>query len=147
MNKMKLIFILIPAFSLCSCSVFMAAHQPDKKNLNFLKPGVHQSAVRAELGQPVWSGEENGFQVDLFKFIQGYSKEAKVGRALFHGVADVLTLGVWEIAGTPIELMESGTDTSLRIIYDQSLRIQRVEIHQEGKTNVIDIGNPGGARR
>jgi len=144
MNKMKLIFILIPAFSLCSCSVFMAAHQPDKKNLNFLKPGVHQSAVRAELGRPVWSGEENGFQVDLFKFIQGYSKEAKVGRVLFHGVADLLTFGIWEIAGTPIELMESGTDTSIRIIYDQSLRIQEVEIHPKGKINVIDPGNTGG---
>jgi hypothetical protein len=147
MNKMKLIFILIPAFSLCSCSVFMAVHQPDKKNLNFLKPGVHQSSVRAELGQPVWSGEENGFQVDPFKFIQGYSKEAKVGRALFHGVADLLTLGVWEIVGTPIELMESGTDTSLRIIYDQSLRIQGVEIHEKGKISVIDTGNPGWIRR
>jgi len=142
MNRMKLTFLLIPAFFLCSCSVFMAAHQPDKKNLNFLKPGVHQSVVREELGRPVWSGEENGFQVDLFKFIQGYSKEAKVGRVLFHGVADLLTLGIWEIAGTPIELMESGTDTSLRITYDQSLRIQEVEIHQKGKINVIDPGNP-----
>jgi hypothetical protein len=120
----------------------MAAHQPDKRNLNFLKPGVHQSAVRAELGRPAWSGEENGFQVDLFKFMQGYSKETKVSRALFHGVADLLTLGIWEIAGTPIELMESATDTSLRIIYDQSLRIQEVKIHQKGKINVLDIENP-----
>lgn len=138
MERIKLILILACAYLLCSCSVFMAAHQPGKKNLNFLKTGIPQSTVRAELGQPVWQGEENGFQVDVFKFKQGYSTEAKVGRAVFHGVADFFTLGLWEIAGTPVEMIASGKDTSLKVIYDSNLRIQRVEIQQKGETKVID---------
>ena len=88
-----------------------------------------------------------GFLAIAITSIGGMDALKKIAVPLFHGVADLFTFGIWEIAGTPIELMESGTDTSLRIIYDQSLGIQRVEIHQQGKINVIDIGNPGGARR
>jgi len=146
MNKMKLIFILIPAFSLCSCSVFMAAHQPDKKNLNFLKPEFTKVQSGQSLGSQ--SGlEKKMVSKSIFSIHSGYSKEAKVAELSSMVLQMFSPSECGKLPGTPIELMESGTDTSLRIIYDQSLRIQRVEIHQEGKINVIDIGNPGGARR
>ncbi|MFQ5899378.1 MAG: hypothetical protein ACE5JN_14195 [Candidatus Methylomirabilia bacterium] len=48
------------------CSVFMAAKQPDKKDLSVLDEGAPRSHVAAELGTPVWSGEENGRTVELF---------------------------------------------------------------------------------
>ena len=147
MNKMKLIFILISAFSLCSCSVFMAAHQPDKNNLNFLKPGVHQSAVRGRAWAAGLVWRRKWFPSRSFQIHSGVQQRSKSGPSSLPWCCRCSH--PWSVGncGTPIELMESGTDTSLRIIYDQSLRIQRVEIHQEGKINVIDIGNPGGARR
>ena len=134
MKLTKLFFVLIGAFLICSCSVYMAANQPAKKDMTVLKEGIHQSVVRAELGQPVWSGVEDGCQCDLYKFTQGYSKGSKAGRAIFHGVADVLTLGLWEVVGTPVELIASGTDVTAKVFYDKDLKVVRVQTFEGGKS-------------
>ena len=99
---MKLFRVAVVVFCtvlLSSCSVYMAAHQPGKKDMTAIKPGVHQSVVRTELGTPVWCGKENGCNIEIYRFTQGYSQGAKAGRAVFHGAADVLTLGLWEVVG------------------------------------------------
>jgi hypothetical protein len=133
--KLAKLFLVLSAITLiCSCSVYMAANQPSKKDLNVLKEGIHQSAVRAELGQPVWSGEEDGCPCDLYRFKQGYSKGSKAARAIFHGVADVFTLGLWEVVGTPTELIASGTDVTVKVFYDRDLKVQRVQTFGEGKS-------------
>jgi hypothetical protein len=137
MKTIKLFLALVCVCFLCSCSVFMAATQPDKKDLAILKPGVHQSVIRSEFGVPVWQGEEDGAPVDLFSFKQGYSKWAKAGRALFHGTADLFTIGIWEIVGTPIEVFESGKDSTVKVFYDRELRAQGMIIQVGTETNVI----------
>ena len=43
--------------------------------------------------------------------------EPSAGRAIGHGVMDVLTLGLWEVAGTPIEGMQ-GEKKRLAVTYD-----------------------------
>ena len=63
MKLVRLSIVLVGTLLICSCSVYMAANQPAKKDLTVLEEGIHQSAVRAELGQPVWSGEEDGCRV------------------------------------------------------------------------------------
>ena len=35
--------------------------------------------------------------------MQGYRKGVKVARAIGHGAADVMTLGLWEVVGRPTE--------------------------------------------
>ena len=40
--------------------------------------------------------------------MQGYSKANKISRAVWHGAADVFTLGLWEIIGTPTESAFNG---------------------------------------
>ena len=142
MNLSKLLLVSVFGCLICSCSVFMAAHQPGKKDLTILKEGVHQSVVRAEFGQPVWTGEENGCPVELYKFRQGYSTGAKVGRAAFHGVADVFTLGLWEVVGTPVEAIATGTDVTVRVFYDKDLKILRVETHGEGQSKKPEPQSP-----
>jgi hypothetical protein len=112
----------------------MAANQPAKKDMTVLKEGIHQSVVRAELGQPVWSGEEDGCPCDLYKFKQGYSKGSKAGRAIFHGLADVFTLGLWEVVGTPVELIASGTDVTAKVFYDKDLKVVRFQTFEGGKS-------------
>lgn len=111
-----------------SCSVYMAAHQPDKKDVTAIKPGVHQSIVRAELGTPVWSGKENNTYVEVYHFTQGYSKGAKTASAVLFGAADVMTLGLWEVAGTPIETIASGNKMTVKVYYDDNLDVTKVEV-------------------
>ena len=101
------------------CSVYMAAKQPGAKDLSVLNQGTHRSLVIAELGAPVWSGEKDGNKVDVFVFTQGYSTPAKTVRSLFHGTADVFTLGLWEVFSTPGEAIFSGTEMKVEVAYDE----------------------------
>lgn len=100
------------------CSVFMAAKQPDKKNLGLLEPGHHRAQLIAEFGAPIHTETKDGNKVDVFRFVQGYSTGAKTSRALFHGAADVFTLGLWEVVGTPTEAAFDGNDMAVQVNYD-----------------------------
>lgn len=106
------------------CSVFMAAKQPDAKDLSVLTPGTPRSAVLGELGAPAWSGEREGAKVEVFSFVDGYSKGAKAARAFFHGAADFFTLGLWEVIGTPTEAIFSGSKMKVEIVYDEQDRVK-----------------------
>ncbi len=108
------------------CSVYMAATQPEKKNTNVLAVGTPRSMVIAELGQPSSTEVKNNKRTDYFSFVQGYSKGAKVGRAVLHGTADVLTLGLWEVLGTPTEVVFSGDKVTYEIVYDNDDKVEQV---------------------
>jgi hypothetical protein len=112
------------------CSVFMAAKQPGEKNLEVLTAGTPRTLVLAELGQPVATELRNGKRCDVFSFVQGYSKGARVGRAFFHGVADVFTLGLWEVVGTPTEAIFDGTKTACEVTYDERDKVEKVVVLQ-----------------
>ena len=81
----------------------MAARSPDKKDLSVLALGVPRAQVIAELGPPVHQSSDEAGDRDVFSFKQGYSLPARVGRATVHAVGDALTLGLWEVVGTPLE--------------------------------------------
>jgi len=118
-------------FMQTGCSVFMAAKQPPKKNLGVLKEGTPRSLLLAEFGQPVATETKEGKKVDVFSFTQGYSKGAKVGRAAFHGAADVFTLGLWEVVGTPTEAAFDGKKMSFEVTYDASDKVEKVTTLQK----------------
>jgi hypothetical protein len=106
----------------------MAAKQPDLKNVDLFKVGVPRGLLLAEFGPPIHSEVKDGKKTEIFKFIQGYSTGAKAGRAVFHGVADVFTLGLWEVFGTPTEGVFSGDETVFQVTYDADDRIAEVVV-------------------
>lgn len=110
------------------CAVSMATKQPDKRDVSVLRPLVSRSQVIAELGQPVLSEHRDGRRVEVFAFKQGYSKATKTTRAFAHGVADFLTLGLWEVIGTPTETYFSGTDVKVEITYDEQDCVDQVTV-------------------
>jgi len=118
--------LLVALSGLPACSVFMAANQPPRKDLDVLTAGTPRSTILAEFGQPLSSRLVGHNRVDLFSFTQGYSKEARAGRAFAHGTMDLATGGVWEIAGTPAEAVFSGKKLSYEITYDSSNKVIRV---------------------
>ena len=122
---------LVSLFTLVSistfgCSVFMAAKQPGAKDLDLFKVGTPRSMLLAEFGLPTVSEVKDGKKSEIFKFVQGYSSGAKAGRAFFHGAADVVTLGLWEVVGTPTEAVFSGDDMAYEVRYDDTERIDQV---------------------
>jgi hypothetical protein len=118
--------IALFAVMLTSCSVFMAAKQPDKKNVDLFKIGTHRSMLLAEFGMPTVRELRNGKKHEIYKFVQGYSAGAKAGRAVFHGAADVLTFGLWEVVGTPVEGTFSGDEMAFEVSYDDDNRVDQV---------------------
>lgn len=109
------------------CSVMMATRQPDRKNLNVLRRGYTRSQVIAELGPPIWTEEKDGAKRDIYAFRQGYSREEKAMRAGLHAAGDFLTLGLWEIVGTPVETIASGTDMKVEVQYDADGHVVSVQ--------------------
>lgn len=124
---MKNVFIVACiALILQGCSVVMASKQPDKKDMDLLNPGTSRSLLIAEFGPPVHSETQDGTRTDIFRFVQGYSGGAKTGRAVGHAAADVLTLGLWEVVGTPTEGAFDGKEMSYEVSYDKDNRVTKV---------------------
>jgi len=121
-----LVFVMF-LFGSTGCSVYMAAKQPKERDLSVLTVGTSRGHVIAELGAPMWSGERDGNKVDIFTFVQGYSTGARSARALFHGVSDVFTLGLWEVIGTPVEGAFSGSEMKIEIAYDEKERVRQAK--------------------
>ncbi len=113
-----LLILLVSAHTLAGCAVYMAATQPGEKDLSLLSKGQPRAKLIAEFGSPQHSEMRNGNRVDIFSFVQGYHGAEKAGRAVLHGAADVVTLGLWEAVGTPVEGHFNGTKVSAEVIYD-----------------------------
>ena len=111
----------------------MAAKLPDKKNIEVFTPGVPRQVVLAEMGLPSSYEDRNGVRSEVYKFKQGYSREAKISRAVFHGTADLFTWGLWEAVGTPTEYYFSGTDILVLVTYDRDDRVSAVEYFSGGE--------------
>lgn len=127
------VLLMLLCLSSSGCAVVMASRQPGQKDLSCLNAGTSRDVVLAELGNPVASEtDEQGNKVDIFQFKQGYSKGAKAGRALVHGVADVFTLGLWEVVGTPTEAVLSGKDMAVKVTYNESNEVSDV-VYLKGK--------------
>jgi hypothetical protein len=118
-------FVLALVF-LSNCSVYMAAKQPDAKNVDLLAVGTPRAMLLAEFGLPTVAEVRNGRKYEIFKFVNGYSSGAKAGRAVFHGAADVLTLGLWEVVATPTEGIFSGDEMAFMVRYDNDDRVDEV---------------------
>ena len=110
------------------CSVVMAAKQPSKREVGLLSTGVPRNLVLAELGQPVATETRSGKRVEVYSFVQGYSKGVKVSRSIAHASADVLTFGLWEAVGTPTEAIFDGTRVAYEVTYDASDRVEQVVV-------------------
>lgn len=121
---MLLLIALISTMS--ACSVFMAAKQPEKKDLSLLKEGVSRAVLISEFGAPVVSEYKDGKRYEIFKFVQGYSTGAKAGRAFLHGAASIATLGLWELFGTPTEITFNGDEMAFQVSYDENDTVDEI---------------------
>jgi hypothetical protein len=118
--------LVLAALSAAACSPVMAAHQPSRRDVELLSPGIPRNLVLAEIGQPVSTEMRDGRRVEVFSFVQGYRKGVRVGRTIGHATADVLTLGLWEVAGTPTEATLNGHRVAYEVSYDAADRIEQV---------------------
>ena len=108
------------------CSPYMAATQPEKRDVSLFRVGTPRAMLLAEFGLPAASEVRDEKRYDVFVFRQGYSAGARAGRAVFHGVADIVTFGLWEVIGTPTEGVFDGKEMAYETSYDADNRVEYV---------------------
>ena len=119
----QFLFLVIGCLPLtCGCAVFMALKGKEDPNLGVFGAGQDRAMAIATLGPPHKTYFADGNRVDVFKLKRGDKPSA--GRAIAHGVLDVMTIGVWEVIGTPIEVMQ-GETFYLTVSYDDQDRVVR----------------------
>jgi hypothetical protein len=97
---MRFIVLIVVAISLSlnACSVYMAA---SKKGVEFnqLSACKTKSCLISKGAEPLQvSGMPE--HTEAFKILK---PQGSTGRAVMHGLLDVATFGIWEVAGTPME--------------------------------------------
>jgi hypothetical protein len=138
-GMLRYVVIAIPFILLNGgCSVWMATHQEPHRDLNVLKAGHSRSEVLAELGPPVNTEMREGQRVDVFSFTQGQDGLFNAGRAIGHGAADFFTFGLWEVVGTPTEMVLKGDKIAIEVTYDSQEKV--VKTLPLGKTKPMPSG-------
>ena len=139
MTITRIAALVVAGMLLSSCSVIMAANQPGRKDLAVLTEGAPRPQVAATLGKPAWSGKnEQGLDVEVFQFVQGYSGGARAARIWWHLAADTLSFGLWDQIGTTIESRYSGTRMNAVVTYDEQQTVKSVRL-QDIQGNVIPV--------
>lgn len=124
---LSLIFLTTSLIFLNNCATEQALNQPIKKDLSVFDLGTDRELVLLEIGSPAETLEEDGQKVDLFSFVQGYGKGTRMARATGHLTAEIATLGLWGIIGTPIEQEFNGTVLGYKIYYDENDKVSKAE--------------------
>lgn len=106
--------VLTALFLLNGCSVYMAA---EKKGVNFEDLGncKTRACLIADGAEPL-TAEGLPKDTEVFKVRKA---TGSTGRAVMHGLLDLATLGIWEVAGTPIEgHYDKSKYYAIRVTYD-----------------------------
>jgi hypothetical protein len=117
------------AVALGGCSVGMAMSGSDNPDLGAVRVGATRGEVQMQLGSPVRTTTlPDGTRTDLYEYEIG--NEPSAARAMGHGVMDVLTLGAWEIIGTPVEGFQ-GEKYQATITYGQDDKVIQISSNKQ----------------
>ena len=136
MYKLRILISAIVVFSVLGCTATQqAAQQPIEKDLGVLELGTQRDLVILELGAPAETRVEDGKKVDLFSFVQGYSRGTRIARVAGHATGEILTMGLWSLIGTPIEQSYNGTVMGYKVYYTVDDIVERSELLVEKDRN------------
>jgi len=114
----RLIAIAGVSLVLGACSVGMAISGKEDPDLRAVKKGATRSGVESQLGKPVRTvALADGAKADVYAYAIG--NQPSVARAVGHATLDLVTLGIWELAGTPMERAHE-EKYHLAVYYDAS---------------------------
>ena len=100
-------------------------------DLTVVRTGASRGEVELQLGEPkTTTALEDGAVRCVYAYQLGNTPSA--GRAIGHGAMDVVTFGLWEVVGTPIEAV-SGDKYELAITYDKDSKVSEIARSKVGK--------------
>ena len=129
MSKLITMLMVLSLLFLPSCSVYMAAKK-EGVSIDELNQCKTRSCIISKGAIPVET-KKNGLYRIIEETYQVQKPTGSAGRAAMHGVLDVFTLGLWEVAGTPIEgSMGEKEMYPIRIYYEDGDKIKSIELVQ-----------------
>lgn len=114
--SMAIAYILTTAIMLNGCAVGMALSGKREPEMGDLREGMDISEAHFIMRDytPAVTTTPDGLRIEEYRIELGNAPSG--GRAIGHAVMDVLTWGLWEIIGTPVEAAITGT-MIVRITY------------------------------
>ena len=98
MSRIFITLVLIVALS--GCSVAMASKKRGVEVAEIMDCRTESCILALKDTEVIETTETDTGKIVTYRSLQ---KQGSTGRAVMHGLLDVATLGIWEIAGTPIE--------------------------------------------
>lgn len=122
--KRLVIFACVMLAYLNGCAIIMAASGNRSPDESSIKVGATKSDIGYQFGNPKKTKQlDSGFSSSTYVYSVG--DESSGGRAIAHGVMDILTVFIWELIGTPIELFQGETE-SVEIKYGPDGRVASI---------------------
>ena len=115
--------------TLLGCSVYMSASRSTYKDTSVIKVGADRSVILKELGPSHASLRlENGGYKDIYKIDPDAHRTGSKGAAVaWHVIADIFTIGLWEIVGTPLELAAQDKPVTFILKFDDKEKLVEME--------------------
>ena len=125
--------LVIIMLTLSACSVGMAVGGDDQPDLVVAQVGASKEKIDAEFSPPTKiEVREDGGAECLYIFVLG--DERSYSRAVLHAGLDALTIGLWEVVGTPIERhIEETQEYQMTVVYDINAIARSVKIQPIGR--------------
>ena len=104
----------------------MAFTQPPRIDTGALEGGngLSRDIVIERLGAPKSSVKNaDGTREEVFEFYEGTSGGWGIGRGIFHLLADLVTIALWEIVATPTEYVIKGDKLTAQANFDNTDRL------------------------
>jgi hypothetical protein len=122
------------------CSVAMALDGSPDPDLRALADHGNRELVEAQLGPAVSETvEADGSTVATYAFARG--NEPSTLRAVAHCAFDVLSFGLWEIAGVMIERAVDEKDHEVQVVYAENQQVIALRelppARAEGETAIV----------
>ena len=126
-NLSKRILPVILILFASGCAASMALSGKEQKDFSKIVPGMSRDDVLVQLGTPDHSStEDNGLVKDQWFIVKGNAVDKDRARA--HLGLDILTLGLWELAGPSYETyMDREKHTRLIVTYDKKNAVKTIE--------------------
>ena len=126
---MKKLIPILSLLLLSACSVAAALDGAREPDMAVIRKGSHREEIENELYKVVDTIEnKDGTETVVYEYEVG--NEPSAIRAGGHAVMDLMTLGLWEVVGTPIELSQ-GELQRVTVIYDKNDIAKSVKIRRK----------------
>lgn len=131
LRRVRPVGALLLMLCLVGCSVAMSSQRSTSKgDVGLLRVGAERTTIEATFGPPATLVPlENGRTKATYLLdSNAHTEVARTAAVAGHLAMDLLTLGLWEVVGTPLEIAARDNLSSYILIYGPDHKVQSVEV-------------------